>query len=95
MHRPKLVVLGNACLDVIYRLDRLPKPGETLVAREVVTDLGGKGLNQAVAAQRAGARANLIAALGDDLTAGQIRTLLREEDMDEQGLIIRQGVSDE
>ena len=95
MRRPKLVVLGNACRDVIYRLDRLPKPGETLVAREVVADLGGKGLNQAVAAQRAGADVNLIAALGDDATAGQIRTLLREEGMDGQGLIIRQGVSDE
>ena len=30
-----------------------------LIAREVVTDLGGKGLNQAVAAQRAGADVRL------------------------------------
>ncbi|MGE0239287.1 MAG: PfkB family carbohydrate kinase [Parvibaculaceae bacterium] len=95
MPRPKLVVLGNACRDVIYRLDRLPKPGETLIAREVVTDLGGKGLKQAVAARRAGADAHLIAALGDDATAERIRALLHAEGMDDRGLIGEDGSSDE
>jgi ribokinase len=95
MSRPKLVVVGNACRDVTYHLDKLPKPGETLIAREVVTDLGGKGLNQAIAAQRAGADVHLITALGDDATAAAIRALLREEGMSEHGLIIREGISDE
>lgn len=92
---PKLVVLGNACLDVTYHLDKLPKPGETLIAREVVTDLGGKGLNQAVAAQRAGADVLLIAALGDDATSRKIRDILREEGMNDRGLTTTAGPSDE
>src|SRR5262245_26541662 len=95
MSRPRLVVVGNACRDIIYHLDRLPKPGETLIAREVVTDLGGKGLNQAVAAKRAGADAHLIAALGDDATAENVRAILREEGMNDRGLIIGEGISDE
>ena len=33
--QPEIVVIGNACLDVTYHLDGLPKPGETLV---LVTD---------------------------------------------------------
>ncbi|WP_119273408.1 PfkB family carbohydrate kinase [Taklimakanibacter deserti] len=95
MSRPKLVVVGNACRDVTYHLDRLPEPGETLIAREVVIDLGGKGLNQAVAAARAGAGVHLIAALGDDATAARIRAALQEEGMDDRGLITQEGVSDE
>jgi ribokinase len=92
---PKLVVVGNACLDVTYHLDRLPKQGETLIAREVVTDLGGKGFNQAVAASRAGIEVHLIAAIGNDATAGKIKAILREEGMEERGLIEGEGISDE
>ncbi len=95
MSRPKLVVVGNACRDNTYHLDRLPEPGETLIAREVVTDLGGKGLNQAIAAQRAGADAHMIAALGDDATAVSIRAALADEGMSARGLIIGEGISDE
>lgn len=93
--RPLLVVIGNACLDVTYHLHRLPTPGETLNATRVVTDLGGKGLNQAVAAGRAGAAVHLIAAVGADHTAEKIRTLLRAEGMADQGLIAHEGASDD
>jgi ribokinase len=87
--------MGNACLDVIYHLDRLPEPGETLIAHAVVTDLGGKGLNQAIAAKRAGADVHLIAAIGTDSTALKIKAALKDEDMEERGLIVAEGASDE
>lgn len=93
--RPRLVVIGNACLDVTYHLDRLPKPGETINARRVVTDLGGKGLNQAIAAERAGAEVHLIAAIGQDTTAERIRAALSTEGMTESGLIQHEGASDD
>jgi len=93
--RPRLVVIGNACLDVTYHLDRLPKPGETINARRVVTDLGGKGLNQAIAAGRAGAHVDLIAAIGQDSTAERIRSALHTEGMTVGGLIQNEGASDD
>jgi len=93
--QPKLVVIGNACLDVIYDLDRLPKAGETLVARKVVSDLGGKGLNQAVAARRAGTSVKLIAAIGNDAAGEKIRAALQAEGMDIHGLITHDGASDD
>lgn len=93
--RPRLVVIGNACLDVTYHLDRLPKPGETINAQHVVTDLGGKGLNQAVAAGRAGIQVHLIAAIGRDQTADRIRSALRDEAMPGEGLIQHEGTSDD
>jgi len=93
--RPRLVVIGNACLDVTYHLDRLPKPGETINAQRVVTDLGGKGLNQAIAAGRAGAEVHLIAAIGKDTTAEKIRAALHAEGMPESGLLQHEGASDD
>jgi ribokinase len=93
--QPKLVVAGNACLDVTYHLDRLPKPGETLIAQKVVTDLGGKGLNQAIAAQRAEASVLLIAAIGNDAAGEKIRAALLAEGMETHGLITHDGASDD
>jgi ribokinase len=90
----EIIVLGNACLDRTYHVEALPRPGETLIARQVTTDLGGKGLNQAVAARRAGASVRLIAALGDDETGRRIRDALANEGIPDQHLIVRSGPSD-
>ena len=51
---PLLLVVGSLNLDVIIEVDRLPRKGETIVARspDAVTALGGKGANQAIAAAR-------------------------------------------
>ena len=50
-----VVVVGNAVVDIAYQVERLPGPGETVLARERTVDVGGKGLNQAIMAHRAGA----------------------------------------
>ena len=36
-------VVGNAAIDTIFRVDRFPLPGETIVAGALAEDLGGKG----------------------------------------------------
>lgn len=87
-------MVGNACLDVVYHLGSLPKPGETLIAQKVETDLGGKGLNQAIAAGRAGADVQLIAAIGRDETAERIKAALASEGIAGNGLIAHEGASD-
>lgn len=75
-------------------LPRLPQPGETLLASRVLRDLGGKGLNQAVAAQRAGAAVTLFAPIGNDSVADDIMALLKRENMPSHGLLTRSGNSD-
>ena len=62
-----LHVLGNACGDITSRVEILPRPGETLNARVTYGGLGGKGLNQAIAAARAEMDVRLIAAVGNRL----------------------------
>ena len=69
-----VVVFGSANADKIHLVDRIPGPGETVRSRGVSTQPGGKGLNQAAAATRAGAPATLIAAVGEDRNAEMIRT---------------------
>jgi len=58
--------LGSINLDHVYRVGRLPAPGETVAARSLSTGLGGKGANQSVAVARAGARVCHIGAVGPD-----------------------------
>lgn len=61
-----VVVVGSSNTDMILRVARVPRPGETLLGGEFSTAPGGKGANQAVAAARAGGRVALVARLGRD-----------------------------
>lgn len=72
-----IVNLGSINIDRFYRLPHLPQPGETLAALDHQIMPGGKGLNQSVAALRAGARVVHVGAIGadDDWTAGQLAAL--------------------
>ena len=56
--------LGSINIDHVYRLDNLPRPGETLAAGSYVQGLGGKGANQSVAAACAGADTHHLGAMG-------------------------------
>ena len=89
-----LVVLGNACRDITYRVKTLPKPGETVIANHIAFDLGGKGFNQAIAARRAGQPVRFVAAIGSDFVAQEIRKSLALEGIDPANLIAHDGQSD-
>ena len=52
---PRITVVGSVNLDLVARVERLPRPGETVTARSFERVPGGKGANQAVAAARLGA----------------------------------------
>lgn len=56
--------LGSINIDHVYRLPTLPRPGETVSAASHTPGLGGKGVNQSVAALRAGSRVVHIGAVG-------------------------------
>jgi ribokinase len=71
-----VLVVGSANLDVVARAERHPSPGETLLGTELAEHPGGKGLNQAVAAARSGARVALVGALGDDDAGRRLRAVL-------------------
>jgi ribokinase len=90
-----VVVVGNAVLDVGYGVERLPRPGETVLARERTVDVGGKGLNQAIMARRAGAKVRFCAGLGHDPAADVIRGRLEAEGLSTAWLISVPCATDE
>ena len=71
MSRPRIVVVGSSNTDFIIRLERIPKPGETILGGEFLNAAGGKGANQAVAAARAGGAVSFVARVGKDSLGDQ------------------------
>src|SRR3954468_24549885 len=69
--KAKIVVVGSSNTDMILKLDRIPKPGETILGGAFITAAGGKGANQAVAAAQAGAAVTLVARVGQDMFGEQ------------------------
>ncbi|KAA0094796.1 ribokinase [Mycolicibacterium sp. P1-18] len=69
-------MVGSVNLDQSFTVGTLPARGETVLASSLSSAPGGKGGNQAVAAARAGATVQLVAALGDDAAAVSLRAHL-------------------
>src|SRR5476649_2154965 len=82
MNESRVCIIGNAAIDLVFRVDRLPLAGETSLAINALRDFGGKGANQAVMAQRAGAQTQLFAALGNDADGDRFLAHLVQEGID-------------
>ena len=76
------VVVGSANLDLVATLDHLPQPGETIVALGYAEHAGGKGVNQAVACARMGARTAFVGCVGNDDAGVFLRGVLENEGID-------------
>lgn len=77
--RARIVVVGSSNTDMIIRVARIPRAGETLLGGEFLTAAGGKGANQAVGAARAGGTVCFIARVGrDDLGDAAVAGLRRD-----------------
>lgn len=77
MAAARVCVVGSINADLTFTVGALPRPGQTVLASSLVSAPGGKGGNQAVAAARAGAEVALVAALGDDAAATNLREHLQ------------------
>ncbi len=88
--RPKIVVIGSSNTDMVIRLARLPRPGETILGGEFTTAAGGKGANQAVAAARAGGDVTFVARVGRDVFGDQALAGFRRDRI-ETRLVLRDG----
>jgi ribokinase len=65
--KPRICVVGSSMIDLISRVPRLPKLGETLIGRSFHLGYGGKGANQAVMAAKLGAHVTMVSKVGRDV----------------------------
>ena len=82
-----VVVVGSCNLDLVSTTTHLPSPGETIRAVAYAEHAGGKGLNQAVACARMGARTAFIGCVGNDSAGIMLRDLLNSEGIDTSQLV--------
>lgn len=79
---PSIAVIGSVNLDIVAKAAKLPAPGETVTGATLHRFPGGKGANQALAAQRLGADVRLVACVGNDVAADEALALLRDGGVD-------------
>lgn len=78
----RIVVVGSINMDLVTTVARRPDPGETVTGEKFALVPGGKGANQAIAAQRAGAEVEFVGAVGDDVFADDLRRNLADAAVD-------------
>jgi ribokinase len=81
-----ITVVGSINLDFVASAPRLPEPGETVTGATLMRHPGGKGANQALAAEKLGAEVCLIGRVGDDGMAGVALGLMEEFGVDLSGV---------
>lgn len=77
-----LVILGSVNADLLFKVRKLPAPGETVLCPGYTMAPGGKGSNQAAAAAKAGAMTRFVGHLGDDAYGPVVRNLLLDAGID-------------
>ncbi len=88
----RVVVLGSLNVDLVTRVERHPRPGETVLGTGLVRLAGGKGANQAVAAAAAGASVAMVGCVGDDAGGTAYRERLTARGVDVRGVRVVPGV---
>jgi len=86
-------VFGSINVDLVSRVARIPAPGETVHGSDYMLFPGGKGANQALAAQRAGAQTRMIGAVGDDSMAAIALAELQSAGVDLDSVEALQGTT--
>lgn len=81
----RIINFGSINYDRTYRVKRFPSAGETTQSLELLCGCGGKGLNQSIAASRAGAAVVHAGAIGEDGAA--LEETMRKNGVDTSRLL--------
>jgi ribokinase len=82
-----IVVFGSINIDLMMQVKQFPAPGETVMTPAYEWMAGGKGMNQAVAAARAGVKVAMVGCVGNDGFGTRAMNTLRREGILASGVI--------
>ncbi len=83
-----LLVFGSLNVDMLFQVEALPRPGETVLCPGYELAPGGKGANQAAAAARAGAAVRMVGRVGEDAFGRYAREALAAAGVDCDGITL-------
>jgi ribokinase len=81
-----ITVVGSLNQDIVARVPRHPRPGETVLGSGHFVAAGGKGANQAVAAARLGQSVAMVGRVGDDDAGRSLLAGLSADGVDTSGV---------
>jgi len=88
-----VLVVGSINADLVVRVPRHARPGETVLGGDMVVHPGGKGANQAVAAARLGGTVAMAGRVGSDGYGAMLVDTLRREGVDVNAVRVVAGSS--
>jgi ribokinase len=77
-----ICVIGSINMDLVVKVNRMAKVGETILSEGYNKYSGGKGANQAVAASRLGVNVHMIGKVGNDDNGDALLKQLAEDNVD-------------
>jgi len=80
----KLVVIGSSNMDLAVSTEHFPLPGQTVMGKKFMTNFGGKGANQAVAASLLGGDVTFICKVGNDNYGREMIEKFKKDGIDTQ-----------
>ncbi len=83
-----ILVVGSIMMDQVVTTSLVPQKGETVIGESFSINPGGKGANQAVTAQRLGAKVKMVGKLGDDSNGVVFERVLNDEGIDVQDILV-------
>ncbi len=87
MSKKGILVIGSSNTDMTAKTKALPRPGETVLGGVFTMGAGGKGANQAVAAQRLGGNVQFICKVGRDMFGDNSIAQYKKEGLDTSGIL--------
>lgn len=87
MNNKRILVIGSSNTDMTAKTQELPRPGETVLGGVFTMGAGGKGANQAVAAQRLGGDVQFICKVGKDMFGDNAIAQYEKEGLDTSGIL--------
>jgi len=91
--QPGICVVGASNTDLLTKVPRLPKLGETIIGTHFHTGFGGKGANQAVMAAKLGGKVAMVTKLGKDVFGKATYENYREQGIDTKSIFWSQESS--